>query len=74
MKNLIKNIVLNSKDSKMLRKDIYDYFKDNEEVKRKDIRTAISELVGEGVLIYKLVKGKNYGVAEYSVSEEWKVC
>ena len=70
MKNLIKNIVANSKDSKILRKDIFNYFESNEAVSKKEIKVAISELVEEGLIKINEVDGEFYDVHEYELTEK----
>lgn len=74
MKNLIKNIIANSQDSKMLRRDIFRYFiiDPNHEIRRSQISRAIEKLTLDGVIISKLVSGTNYDATEYSLSEEYK--
>ena len=72
MKTLIQNIITNSKDSKILRIDIFEYFRTNEDIKRRDISKALNELINEKKVYAKLVNGENYGVTEYSLTQEWK--
>ena len=74
MKNFIKNIIANSKGSKMLRSDIFKYFaiSPNDEIKRSQIRTAIKKLKSEGIIISKQVPGENYEITEYLLSEDCK--